>query len=106
MVANKRTNPSHSIMQVNTSLSSDSHQFHSEHVSLPPSYIVNTPAQTNTQHASTHSESTFSSPQPRILTIPHIDTILRQSQEYVDHVLTRQWSRQIVNLPLTILPQV
>jgi hypothetical protein len=72
-----------------------------------PSYVVNTLTQTSTQRAHTHSESTFLLHNPCILTIPHIDTILRKSQERVDHVLTRNGEDRKIILPLTIwLPQV
>jgi hypothetical protein len=107
MASNKSKNPSRSIMKLNTSFPIDSHQFHSDHAYLPPSYVVNIPAQDSTQCASTHFESTFSSPKPRILTLPQIDTILKQNQERVDRVLTIEWSRQTGQPPIYFyLPQV
>jgi hypothetical protein len=77
MVTDKTKIPSHSIPQVNTSLSIDSHKFHYEHVFITLPYVVRTSSHTSTQHASTHSESTFSSLEPGMLTIPHISTILK-----------------------------
>jgi hypothetical protein len=79
MAAKRNKNPSRSILQVITSLSNDSHSPYSEHTTLPLSYAVNTPTQASTQRVSTHPKFAFSSPQPYILTIPEVNTILWKS---------------------------
>jgi hypothetical protein len=61
---------------------------------------MNTSAQDNTQHASTHLKSMLSSPQPRILTLQQVDAILRQSQEKVNHSLTKQLRKHIGQIPI------
>jgi len=106
MATNKNLNPSCSSLQIIFSSTSDSHQVHPEHTIFPSEYIVNTPSQFRTHCIPAHPETSFSSSQPRALTISDIEAIVRHSTEWTNHALTRTISLILLSswksgIPLT-----
>jgi len=90
MATKKAQIPTCSIPLVSTTHPDHSPQPHLEHYSHPLSCSMNTLSQITSQCIHFQSKPIFSSPKPRILTIPKIDTIVKQSRERIEHVLTRQ----------------
>jgi hypothetical protein len=100
MDTHNNSKPSRSVPQLRNPSSSESHRIHPEKTPLILGYTVNTPTQVNTHHASSHIESSLFSPQPSILTISEIESIVRHSTEHTNRALTRKLSRQTRQLPL------